>query len=92
MVSVIVISTTFVLVMCFDRCMYLVRNDMDAIPRSVSTTGLDDHAGSRKRLMFIRREISRVYGDEKMRTAVDAIPKVNTKRSNLITNVAVENN
>lgn len=68
------------------------RNDFDAIPRSVSTTGLDDHNGSRNRLMFMRREVARVYGDSKMEIAVNLIPKINTKRSNLITNASVENN
>ena len=67
-------------------------NDFDGIPRSASNYGLTDHSGSRNRLLFIRKEKSRVYGDEKMELAVSKIPKVNTKRSNLITNVAVENN
>ena len=68
------------------------RNDFDAIPRSVSSTGLNDHNGSRNRLMFIRREVAREHGDSKMEIAVNSIPKINTKRSNLITNVSVENN
>ena len=75
----------------FLSCTYS-RNDFDAIPRSVSLTGLDDHNGSRNRLMFIRREVARAYGDAKMEVAVSSIPKINTKRSNLITNVSIENN
>jgi hypothetical protein len=67
-------------------------NDIDAIPRSVSNYGLDDHCGSRSRLMFIRKENSRVYGDEKMKMSIAQMPKRNTKRSNLITNVSAENN
>ena len=50
------------------------------------------HNGSRNRLMFMRREVARVYGDSKMEIAVNLIPKINTKRSNLITNASVENN
>jgi len=67
-------------------------NDFDAIPRAASHYGLQDHSGSRNRLLFMRKEVSRVYGDHKMEESVARIPKVNTKRSNLITNVAVENN
>ena len=32
-------------------------NDFDAIPRSCSKYGLMDHGGSRKRLMFSRRQV-----------------------------------
>ena len=32
-------------------------NDFDAIPRSCSLYGLSDHGGSRKRLMFSRRQV-----------------------------------
>ena len=32
-------------------------NDFDAIPRSSSIYGLSDHGGSRKRLMFSRRQV-----------------------------------
>jgi hypothetical protein len=34
-------------------------NDFDAIPRTSSKFGLTDHGGSRKRLMFSRREVVR---------------------------------
>ena len=67
-------------------------NDFDAIPRSQSHYGLTDHCGSRNRLLFIRKEKSRVHGDDKMQMSIAKMPKINTKRSNLITNVAVENN
>ena len=67
-------------------------NDYDAIPRAASTYGLTDHAGSRKRLMFSRREAARVIGENKMAIAESDKPKVNTRRSNMITNVSVENN
>ena len=31
-------------------------NDIDAVPRHTLTRGLDDHGGSRKRLLFTRKE------------------------------------
>ena len=66
-------------------------NDFDAVPRSASIYGLDDHGGSRKRLMFTRKQ--RVVEDNTLRMRVADEKKVmpNTRRMNLITNVAVEN-
>jgi hypothetical protein len=34
-------------------------NDLDAVPRHSLTKGLDDHGGSRQRLLFTRKEIIR---------------------------------
>jgi len=69
-------------------------NDFDAIPRSTSQFGLSqgDHSGSRKRLMFMRKETLRSLGHDKLERSYDSAPKVNTRRSNPITNVAIENN
>lgn len=66
-------------------------NDFDAIPRSASIYGLDDHGGSRKRLMFSRKQRQCEINEEKMRVADAKRVMPNTRRMNLITNVAVEN-
>lgn len=66
-------------------------NDFDAIPRSESKYGLTDHGGSRKRLMFSRRQISREVAQDKMIQADAKKPPVFTRRVNLITDPAVEN-
>jgi len=65
-------------------------NDFDAIPRSQSVYGLGNHAGSRKRLMFIRKEEERCSATTIMRDAEEE-PPFSTKRIALITNVAMEN-
>lgn len=67
-------------------------NDFDAIPRSASTFGLHDHGGSRKRLMFSRRQLDIENNERKMAEADAKKPLVNTRRLALITNVAIENN
>ena len=66
-------------------------NDFDAIPRSSSSFGLTDHGGSRKRLLFSRREECRVAAAAEIKAACDKMPYVNTRKSNAITNVAAEN-
>jgi hypothetical protein len=66
-------------------------NDFDAIPRSSSTFGLDDHGGSRKRLMFSRRQMQTTINENKMAIAESRREKPNTRRMALITNVALEN-
>jgi hypothetical protein len=66
-------------------------NDFDAIPRTASIYGLDDHGGSRKRLMFSRKQRQVEINTEKMRVADEKKVMPNTRRMNLITNVAVEN-
>ena len=69
-------------------------NDFDAIPRSASTLGLTDHGGSRKRLLFSRREITRNETSEIMANSTfkkPVFPSVNFRRVNMITNPAVEN-
>lgn len=68
-------------------------NDFDAIPRAASQFGLDNHGGSRKRLMFSRRQATCEGNQVKMIEAEARKPnKVNTRRLALITNVAIENN
>ncbi len=66
-------------------------NDFDAIPRSASTFGLTDHGGSRKRLMFSRRQVALENNAEKMAVAEAKVVKPDTRRMALITNVALEN-
>jgi len=66
-------------------------NDFDAIPRSASTFGLTDHGGSRKRLMFSRRQIALENNEQKMAVSEASRAKPNTRRMALITNVAMEN-
>jgi len=66
-------------------------NDYDAIPRSASTHGLTDHGGSRKRLMFSRRQSDREQCQGMMDTHYEQQPSVNTRRLKLITNIAAEN-
>ena len=66
-------------------------NDFDAIPRSASEFG-NHHNGSRKRLMFNRTQNMRTIGENKLDTAAASMPFINTRRSNMITNMAVENN
>ena len=66
-------------------------NDFDAIPRSASNFGLDDHGGSRKRLLFTRRQATCEGNEAKLEVAYSKMTMPNTRRMNLITNVAVEN-
>ncbi len=99
-------------------------NDIDAVPRHTLTKGLNDHAGSRQRLLFTRKEIVRCDTTAKLNKvtsdahpshqsihhiqsnplspnlvlqlshlaqALDARPMPNTRRTNMITNPAVEN-
>jgi len=66
-------------------------NDFDAVPRSASEFG-NHHHGSRKRLMFNRTQNMRTIGENKLDAAASSMPFINTRRSNMITNVAVENN
>ncbi len=66
-------------------------NDFDAIPRAASTFGLTDHGGSRKRLMFSRRQIATDHNTELMSKADEKRTKPNTRRMALITNAAIEN-
>lgn len=73
--------------------MFPAWNDFDAIPRSASTLGLTDHGGSRKRLLFSRRELQRnevrdIMQNTKMKTS---LPAVSFRRVNMITDPAVEN-
>ena len=71
-------------------------NDFDAIPRSASTLGLTNHGGSRKRLLFLRREVQRNEVTDKMQSQTSKkilFPAVcpNFRRVNMITDPAVEN-
>ena len=66
-------------------------NDFDAIPRSASTFGLHDHGGSRKRLMFSRKQAVLTTNEGKMTEAQNKVKMPNTRRMSLITNVAMEN-
>jgi hypothetical protein len=66
-------------------------NDFDAIPRSSSAFGLHDHGGSRKRLLFSRREDQRQAASVEIQVAWDKRPYFNTRKSNAITNTATEN-
>ncbi|KAJ1444121.1 hypothetical protein B484DRAFT_388983 [Ochromonadaceae sp. CCMP2298] len=68
-------------------------NDFDAIPRSASLYGLTDHGGSRKRLLFSRRETVREQVNDIMRTSNSGGGGriANFRRVNMITNPAVEN-
>lgn len=66
-------------------------NDFDAIPRSASKFGLNDHGGSRKRLMFSRQQIARESAFERIEYARQQQPLVNTRRLKLITDPKVEN-
>lgn len=72
----------------FDATAY---NDIDAVPRSSLTLGLSDHGGSRNRLLFTRKEIMRQETSKIIDDVIDKRPKANTRRRNLITNVAIEN-
>lgn len=66
-------------------------NDFDAIPRAASNFGLTDHGGSRKRLMFSRKQIVREGNQDKLDFADSVKPHYNTRKSNMITNIAMEN-
>jgi len=66
-------------------------NDLEAIPRSFSTLGPEEHGGSRKRLLFTRKEAMRIDSQAKLEKILDSKPTVNTRRVHLITNVAIEN-
>lgn len=62
-----------------------------SLQRSASQYSLGDHGGSRKRLMFTRRQISREDAQARMDDAEALKPKANTRRLKLITNIAAEN-
>ena len=66
-------------------------NDFDAIPRASSEFGLTDHGGSRKRLMFSRKQIVREGNQDKLDYSDSLKPHYNTRKSNMITNIAIEN-
>ena len=66
-------------------------NDFDAIPRSASQWG-DAHGGSRKRLLFTRRQNTIDGNQAKLDIADAKKPQVNTRRLAIITNVGIENN
>lgn len=66
-------------------------NDFDAIPRSSSEYGLTDHGGSRKRLLFSKRQINGSICESKLEKFYNSRPLVQTRRLALITNVACEN-
>lgn len=66
-------------------------NDFDAIPRSCSIYGLSDHGGSRKRLMFSRRQTAREQAAGLMEDAREKLPFVDTRRLKLISDISVEN-
>ena len=70
---------------------FIAWNDFDAIPRSASIYGLSDHAGSRKRLMFSRRQADREHADFLMEQANAKLPFVDTRRLKLISDMSVEN-
>lgn len=72
----------------FDATAY---NDIEAVPRATSTLQLDDHGGSRSRLLFTRKEIMRCENQDKLDRIIDAKPMQQTRRRSLITNVAIEN-
>lgn len=67
-------------------------NDFDAIPRAASQYGLNDHGGSRKRLLFSRKQATLMANQAKMDAAEAKKTPINTRRLALITNVAIENN
>ena len=64
---------------------------MEAIPRSTSSLPINEHGGSRKRLLFTRKEIVKLENQAKSDQLAASMPFVNTKRVNLITNTAIEN-
>lgn len=66
-------------------------NDLEAIPRSSSSLPIEEHGGSRKRLLFTRKEIVKLENQAKSDQLAASMPFVNTKRVNLITNTAIEN-
>jgi len=66
-------------------------NDFDAIPRAASQYSLEDHGGSRKRLMFTRRQGMREECQARMDVAHAEKPLANTRRLKLITNIDAEN-
>jgi hypothetical protein len=66
-------------------------NDFDAIPRSASDFGIDNHGGSRKRLMFSRTLEDRKQSQELLDKAYSKQKGYNNRRTNQITDVSYEN-
>ncbi len=64
----------------------------DKLPGVDSMGPNENHGGSRKRLLFIRKQRT-VEGNQFLLDAADALhsPLHNTRRSNLITNIDIEN-
>jgi hypothetical protein len=67
-------------------------NDFDAIPRSASDFGIDNHGGSRKRLLFSRTLHDRANSQELLEVAYLKSKVHDNRRTNQITDVAYENN
>lgn len=66
-------------------------NDFDAIPRSASNFGVDNHGGSRKRLLFSRTLQDCVVSQELLDKAYANQKVYNNRRTNQITDVSYEN-
>jgi hypothetical protein len=70
---------------------FIAWNDYDAIPRSSSLYGLTDHGGSRRRLIFARREKEKEHAAALMEWTEQKQPRVDTRRLKLISDISVEN-
>ena len=66
-------------------------NDFDAIPRSASDFGIDNHGGSRKRLLFSRTLHDRKVCQQQLDQAYAKTKVYDNRRTNQITDVAYEN-
>lgn len=66
-------------------------NDFDAIPRSASDFGIDNHGGSRKRLLFSRTLHDRKVCQDLLDKAYEKTKVYDNRRTNQITDVAYEN-
>eukprot|EP01041_Mallomonas_annulata_P009847 gene9846-20482_t len=66
-------------------------NDYDTVPRFTSSYGLEDHGGSRRRLLFSRKQKATEGCQVKLETALSSKPRLDTRRHCLITNPSVEN-
>mmetsp|Transcript_23571 Transcript_23571/g.23765 ORF Transcript_23571/g.23765 Transcript_23571/m.23765 type:complete len:357 (+) Transcript_23571:288-1358(+) len=66
-------------------------NDYDTVPRFTSSYGLDDHGGSRRRLLFSRKQKHSEDCQSKLEKGERERVRLDARRHCLITNPAVEN-
>jgi len=66
-------------------------NDFDTVPRHTLSRGLEDHGGSRRRLLFTRKQKHTIEAHTGLEQANAEKPRLDARRFCIITNPANEN-